>query len=194
MAKASLVLSPLLICIVAVSMASANVVSLTTTAATTTTTSKATTVAPPSYPACDKVPSNTLVWEKKAQAINFYQSKSTVQKDQKFNSRNATFYKDYYFAGTKKTPWSKLSLTDQQALLSNGTTIYLFIDGRPVSLKVEICYDKDGKFYQKTADTVYKVFYYVIPAGTYTGKHDFVILGYWNGRYDLCRNVKVTFT
>lgn len=147
--------------------------------------------APPSYPACDKVPSYSLDW-KKGQSINFYQSKNVVQKDQKFKSKNDTFYKDYYVLGLK-TPWSKTSLADQNAFLS-GTLIYLFIDGKPASIKMDICYDKDGKFFNKKKDAVYKIFYIVIAAGTYTGRHDFFMVGFWSGQYDIARSVKVTFT
>jgi hypothetical protein len=159
-----------------IATSSLNVVSLPITAATTTT-KTSTTVAPPPYPACDKVPSYSLVWAK-GQFIDMYGPKS-----QKVNGKNATVWRDNYRAGDAKSSWSKWSVETQNGFL-NRTIEYLFIDGKPVSIKTDICYDKDGKFYQKIRDTVYKVFYLVIPAGTYTGKHYFFIVGFWNGQYD----------
>jgi hypothetical protein len=115
-------------------------------------------------------------------------------KSEKCSSKNVTTWANWYRAGDAKSPWSKMSLGSQNAFLSFGTLMYLFIDGKPASIKMDICYDKDGKFYQKKADSVYKVFYLVIPAGTYTGKHYFFIVGFWNGQYDTATSKYSTIT
>jgi len=168
-----------------IATSSLNVVSLTTTATTTTTTA-----APPPYPACDTLASYAYAFKPKGQAIDMYGPKS-----QKFNSNNQTTWADWYRAGDAKKGWSKWSFDDQNAFLS-GTLVYLFIDGKPVSIKTDICYDKDGKFFKKkTPDSVYKISYLVIAPGTYAGKHYFCLVGFWNGEYDRTTGTKyVTIT
>jgi hypothetical protein len=131
------------------------------------------------YPACNKVPS----WNLKGQFISIYKGTG----DQSVSG--ASYVRDWY----RLKDWSTAPSEEQKAWLS-GTLEYLFIDAKPVTLNVDICYDQTGAFYGKTSDTVYKVFYLAIPAKHYSGGYDFFSVGFWEGKYDWWNDMTVTFS
>ena len=104
-----------------------------------------------------------------------------------------SFVKDRYRAdawSTKTSDWQKSWLS--------GTNIYLFIDGKPAFLMTDICYDKDGTFYHKAPDALYKSQYLIIFPGQYKGDHQFYEMGFWRGWFDtdsfpVPNDVTVTF-
>jgi hypothetical protein len=125
------------------------------------------------YPSCDVLPSSKIL---KGYWIDWYDGYQTVSADR-------SFVKDWYWI----TDWSARSSEEQQNFLS-GTNIYLFIDGKPAQLKVDLCYDKDGDNHPggvtHGADVLYKIFYLQFSLRQYMGEHNFVVIFFWAGYLD----------
>jgi hypothetical protein len=125
------------------------------------------------YPPCNLVPS----WYLRASLPKIWFWTAGPQSVSATSVNLATGY--YPLEG-----WSSKTAGEQKLWLS-GTALYLFIDGRFMPLKFDICYDKTGQWYEKVADTVYKVFYVPIGINQYKGPHDFVVVFFWEGILDL---------
>jgi len=125
------------------------------------------------YPPCSMVPSSKIL---KGYWIDWYDGYQTVP-------AGYSFVKDWY----RRDSWSSLSWQVQQKWLS-GTNIYLFIDGRPVTLRVDICYDRNGDNHPGQVglgpDTLYKIFYLQFSPSQYTGEHNFLVMFFWAGYLD----------
>lgn len=133
------------------------------------------------YPACDKVPSWRITDPEMGYWIDLYDGPQTVS--------GRSFVKDRYRADG----WSTRTSDWQRSWLS-GTQVYLFIDGKPTFLMTDICYDKDGSFYRKVPDALYKSWYLIIFPRQYVGDHQFYEIGFWRGWFDLGNEVTVTFS
>jgi hypothetical protein len=125
------------------------------------------------YKACDKVPS----WKLKGQWIQPWWGDVSAS--------GPSFVREYIW----RPGWSQMSSEDQKRYTS-GDLYYLYVDGRSVTLKVDTCYDENGYYYEKIADTEYRVFY--LDTSRYKGYYQFTYLCFVAGEFLLVRTTYVT--
>ena len=133
---------------------------------------------PPLYPPCTKVASYSLM----GQQINLNKG------DQSLSTKSYSFVRHSW-----GLEWSSSSLSEIREFLDRSTKFTLTIDGKPVTLRMDICYDRDGAVYGY-ADTVWKVYYVQFTPHQWKGPHKFVGTWFDFGTVFQTRTAWVLFT